>query len=266
MGDLRVLDGGRSGPPVPGGPATHPSATHPSVAALVPEGPPALRSVRGDAGSTPRVRAVDALLRCVAVRGLRKTTVDDVAREAGMSRATLYRSFPGGRDAVLAAAVETEVARFFAELAVEMGGADELEDVLVVGMVTAARHLGDHAALRALFDQEPETVLPWLAFAGMDRLLATTTTFTAPFFGRWLDPEQAARAAEWAARIVLSYLTAPSRGTDLARTEDVRRLVRRFVLPGIEALALDGAAGPDGGPVPSPGHRRPGRPARPQRR
>jgi AcrR family transcriptional regulator len=207
------------------------------------EGRPALRAVRGDAGAGVRVRAVDAVLRCVAVQGLRGTTVDDIAREAGLSRATLYRTFPGGRAGVLAATLETEVARFFSALAVDLGTAEELEDGLVVGMVGAAKRLGSHPALATLFAQEPEVVLPWLTFGGLDRLLATTTTFTAPFLGRWLEPEQAARAAEWVARIVLTYVCAPSRGTDPARPADARRLVRQFVLPGIEALAGD-AAGP----------------------
>jgi AcrR family transcriptional regulator len=42
-------------------------------------------------------RVVDAALRCLAREGLRGTTVDDIASDAGVSRATLYRAFPGGR-------------------------------------------------------------------------------------------------------------------------------------------------------------------------
>ena len=37
--------------------------------------------------------------------------------------------------------VETEVARLFSQLAVVMGGAPDLEDVLVAGIVEAARRL-----------------------------------------------------------------------------------------------------------------------------
>jgi hypothetical protein len=70
----------------------------------------------------------------------------------------------------------------------------------------------------------------------MDRLLLHAGDVAAPFFARWLEPEQAARAAEWAVRIVLSYLSCPSDGVDLTDAESTRRLVRRFVLPGIQAL------------------------------
>src|SRR6476660_9592213 len=42
-------------------------------------------------------RAVGATLACIARHGLAKTTFDDVAREAGCARATLYRYFGGKR-------------------------------------------------------------------------------------------------------------------------------------------------------------------------
>ena len=43
-------------------------------------------------------RVLDAALDCCERWGRSKTTVDDIATEAGISRATLYRMFPGGRD------------------------------------------------------------------------------------------------------------------------------------------------------------------------
>lgn len=189
-----------------------------------------------DDRSSVRVRIVDAALRRIARQGTRKTTVDDLAREAGLSRATLYRTFPGGKEAVLAAVVETEAARFFSGLAVVMGEAHDLEDVLVAGMVDAARRLSGHAALAYLVEHEPEVVSPWLAFDGMDRLLFSASAFIAPFFGRWLAPDEAARAAEWSVRIVLSYLANPSPGADLGDPDQARRLVSTFVIPGIQAL------------------------------
>src|SRR6185437_2489660 len=82
-----------------------------------------VRHLGTDDRSTPRVRIVDAALRCLARQGVAKTTADDIAREAGLSRATLYRAFPGGKDGVLHAVVETETARLFSELAVAMGEA-----------------------------------------------------------------------------------------------------------------------------------------------
>jgi AcrR family transcriptional regulator len=198
--------------------------------------PAAIRHLGADDRSSQRVRVVDAALACLARQGTHKTTVDDIAKEAGISRATLYRAFPGGKDAVLDAVVETEVARLFSALAVAMGKAHDLEDVLVAGLVEAARLIKTHAALGYLFEHEPDVVLPHLAFGEMDRLLEAASAFAAPFFGRWLEPEQATRAAEWAVRIVVSYLCAPSPGVDLTDPVDAGHIVSTFMLPGIQAL------------------------------
>jgi AcrR family transcriptional regulator len=194
----------------------------------------------GDPGSV-RVRVVDGALDCLARQGVAKTTVDDIARAAGVSRATVYRSFPGGKEGVLAAVVDTEVARLYSALAVAMGEAADLEDLVVAGLTTAARRLSSHAALTYLCEHEPGAVLPHLAFDQMDRVLLAASSFCAPFFARWLAPEEASRAAEWTARLVLSYLANPG-ATDLTRADHARHLARTFVVPGLEALR---AAGPD---------------------
>jgi AcrR family transcriptional regulator len=183
-----------------------------------------------------RVRIVDGALRCMAAQGIAKTTVDDVARAAGCSRATVYRVFPGGKDAVLRAVADTEVARFFSQLAVRMGEAADVEGVIVAGMVAAAREILGHQALAYLCAHEPEVVLERLAFEHFDEMLHVAGGFTAPFLGRWLDHDEAGRVAQWATRIVLSYLSNPLDGIDLTDERQVRALVRTFVLPGIRAL------------------------------
>jgi AcrR family transcriptional regulator len=195
------------------------------------DGPPVFAG-RSEPGSAPqRVRLADAALRCIASQGLAKTTLDDVARAAGCSRATVYRVFPGGKEGLISAVVDTEVARFFSALALRMGAAADLEDVLVVGMTEAAVRITEHPGLSFLLDHEPDTILPHLAFSHMDSILSVSSTFTAPFLGRWLDHDEARRVAEWAARIVLSHLLCPSEGVDLTDEVRVRRLVRTFVLP-----------------------------------
>ena len=206
------------------------------VRGTTPGGPE--RRAAGAPTTSARVRVIDGALACIARQGVAKTTLDDVARAAGCSRATVYRAFPGGKDAVLGAVVDTEVSRFFSALAVRMGAATDLEDVLVAGMAEAATRVAGHPALEFLLGHEPELVLSQLAFARMDEVLAVTCAFTTPFLGRWLDQAEARRVAEWAARIVVSYLVCPADGVDLTDGAQVRRLVRMFVLPGIRALQM----------------------------
>jgi AcrR family transcriptional regulator len=190
------------------------------------------RSGPSSGATSQRVRLADAALECIARQGIAKTTLDDVARAAGCSRATVYRVFPGGKDGLLSAVVDTEVARFFSALALRMGAAADLEDVLVVGMTEAAVRITEHPGLSYLLEHEPEVVLPHLTFSHMDSVLAVSSAFTAPFLGRWLDHDEARRVAEWGARIVLSHLLNPADGLDLTDETRVRRLVRTFMLPG----------------------------------
>jgi len=188
---------------------------------------------------------VDGALRAIFCHGVAKTTLDDVARAAGCSRATVYRAFPGGKDAVMTAVVDTELARFFSEVAVSMGAAADLEDALVAGMSTATMRLAGHEALRFLLDHEPEMVVPHLAFEHHGEILATAARFAAPFLGRWLPQDEALRVAEWASRIVLSYLASPADGVDLGTDQGARHVVRTFVLPGVGVSAPEASVEAD---------------------
>ena len=178
-----------------------------------------------------RVRIADAANRCVARRGVTKTTLDDVAREAGCSRATVYRTFPGGKEEVISAVVDTEVARLFSALAVQMGGAADLEDALVAGMVHTATAVASHRALQFVLENEPEVLLPQLCFAPLGTVLGMVCEFAVPFLARWMDPDQARRVADLATRMVLSYVATPALGIDLCDEATTRRLVATFLMP-----------------------------------
>jgi AcrR family transcriptional regulator len=192
----------------------------------------------GRPGQTQRTTIVGAALRCIARHGISKTTIDDVAGEAGVSRATVYRVFPGGKDAVLTAVSDTEMARLFSALGVEMGEAEDLTEVLVAGIAGSSRFLEEHQAIGYLLTYEPEVVLRQLAFDACDELLAVATGFVAPYLARWMSMEEARRIAEWGVRIVLSYLVDPAPGIRLSDPVAARHVVETFVLPGVRALRV----------------------------
>lgn len=189
-------------------------------------------------------RAVDrgqaiaaATLRCIARWGWGKTTVDDIAREAGVGRATLYRQFPGGREAVLDTVITTEVDRLLGVIDEATRGAGSLED-LVAGMMTAAHDfLVGHAALQFVLAHEPEIVLPHVSFQPMDDILGIVARTVGPRLEPWVgDAEVAARGAEWLARILLAYLFCPSPTVDFDDRGSVRHFVRTYVVPGLRPV------------------------------
>jgi len=182
-------------------------------------------------------RLIDATLACMGRWGVAKTTLDDVARQAGCSRATVYRVFPGGKESLLAATVQSEVVRFLATETAALEACDELDDILVTGMVTAARHLAGHEALQCLLAHEPEVVLPLVAFTRMDAVYAVVRNFFAPYLAPHVGHDEAPRVAEWAARLTLSFALCPSEAFDVCDEQSVRRLVRDYVLPGLVSTA-----------------------------
>jgi AcrR family transcriptional regulator len=189
-------------------------------------------------------RIITAALRCISRWGVAKTTADDIARDAGISRATLYRAFPGGRDVVLSAVLRHEVGRFFATVSSQLDEADDLEDLLVRGLVEADAFLRDHGALRYLIVHEPERVLPGSALERLSRVVALAAAFAEPHLARFVDPDRARAAAELVTRIGISYALVPSTTVALSDPVAVRDFVRAHLLPGLAATTVPSLADP----------------------
>ena len=185
-------------------------------------------------GSPLAERILEATLRCVARWGLAKTTLDDVAREAGCSRATIYRVFPGGKASVIAAASERELRLFLDHLVARLDEVDSLEDLLTVALVESVSAIRGHEALTFLLAHEPGPVLALVAFDQLDPLLDLGAEFGAPHLERFLAPVAARSTAELVVRLVIAY-GIEREHFDLTDPGDARRLVTTFVLPGLLA-------------------------------
>jgi AcrR family transcriptional regulator len=191
-----------------------------------------LRSGRSGEGSVDE-RATAALLACVARFGLSKTTLDDVAREAGCSRATLYRYF-GGKSALVTRTVDVELARLTTRAVEAADSQESLADATVALVVAAARDLVAHRPLQFLLAHEPESILDQLAFGPGDRLLVRVGDAFAPAFARWLNPVDAQRAGDWLARVLRSYVLMPEPTIDLTDVAAARDFVSELVVPALE--------------------------------
>jgi AcrR family transcriptional regulator len=191
---------------------------------------------------TSRVEVRDRILegtnRAICAGGVRKTSIEDVARESGCSRATIYRHFPGGRDELLEALVGFEHQRFFLRLSHAVEDATTLEEVMERGLMVAHRALLELEVLQIVLREQPELLEPTLVRASQP-----TVELVAAFLVPYLvahgveDPALVADHTNFLAHMVLSYISAPGRW-DLADADQVRRLVRCELLAG---LATQGA-------------------------
>lgn len=187
-------------------------------------------------------RILDAALVLVARWGVAKTALGDVAKEAGCSRATLYRAFPGGKQHLFLALATRELATYRGGILDALEAADELGDALTRALVVAARLLHDHDAAQFILEHEPELLLPFLGFHQVDLLYRETSAAFGPHLERFLPADRAAWAAEWSARLFITYLFNPHERRDLSVIDDALGLVETFILP----------AFPDATPAPRP--------------
>ncbi len=182
-------------------------------------------------------RAIEATLACIARHGLSKTTIDDVARQAEFSRATLYRHFGGKRDLV-ERTIKFESDRITADLRAAADAEATLEDAVHAMFVTAGRELAQHEALRFVAAFEPELLLPHLTFAGGDVFLRDASDALAPSLERFLGG-RAPRAAEWVARMGLGLWMSPTAPVSFTDEPGLRDYVHELVVPAIRPLDLE---------------------------
>ncbi|MGI5272859.1 TetR/AcrR family transcriptional regulator [Nonomuraea sp. CA-218870] len=95
---------------------------------------------------------LDAARDCVLAYGVRRTTLTDVARRAGVSRMTIYRHWPDMR-ALVADLMTREWVRV-------IDGVDLADPVGAV--VAGVRGLREHPLWRKIVEADPELLLPYL--------------------------------------------------------------------------------------------------------
>lgn len=183
-------------------------------------------------GRAVREGLLEAAYACVGRYGIAKTTMDDVAREARRSRATVYRYFPGGKDQLVREVIAWEAGRFFERLAAAVAAAPDFAALLEDALVFAHRAVADHEVLQKILETEPELLLPQLTVES-ERLLALIKGFLAPQLARVALRDGLAmdEAADFVARMLLSFIGAQGQW-DLTDRARVRRLVAS-VLAGV---------------------------------
>ncbi|WP_433336755.1 TetR/AcrR family transcriptional regulator [Spirillospora sp. CA-294931] len=103
---------------------------------------------------------LDAARDCVLAVGVRRTTLTDVARRAGVSRMTIYRRWPDVRSLV----GDLMTREWIATAAAAHPAMDgrPVRARLVDGLVAGARAFREHALMRKILDVDPELLLPYV--------------------------------------------------------------------------------------------------------
>lgn len=174
---------------------------------------------------------VDAALEEFLAYGLRRTTVDVVARRAGVSRATLYRRFRD-KDALVQAVLVRECRRFFGSIASAVAGVSTVEERLVEGFVVGVRYARADRLLNRLLASDPEALLPYLTTNGA-LVVAAARDFLVRQGGAQgsVGDRTPAGVAELFVRLAISFTLMPESAIPLGSDDEVRAFARAYLAP-----------------------------------
>lgn len=186
-------------------------------------------------------RILDAALGQFEDFGLRRSTMEDIARRCGMSRITIYRRFPK-KENLVQAVVLRELQSFLNRLEQvcrETPAQLSAEDKMAERIAFSLQYLGNHPLLRRLLRTEPESILPSLTVDGapvVDMAREHIAAFIrADLFGARTPSAEAERqvqvVAEVGVRIVLSFILTPSSAIPMETLEDARAFAKDLIAP-----------------------------------
>ncbi|MET9214546.1 MULTISPECIES: TetR/AcrR family transcriptional regulator [unclassified Nocardia] len=179
-------------------------------------------------------KLLDSALSAFLDFGIKRTSMGEIARRAGISPATLYRRFESKNDLVEAVGVR-EAQRYVGEIDERVRAVTEPGEQLVEIFVAFVTTLAGNELLRRLLSTEPEIILPKLTTeAGpilavgreylADKLRELQATSTVPDF----EPDL---VAEIMARLALSLALTPDGLIPLDDPAAGRDFARRTLLP-----------------------------------
>ncbi|WP_267468031.1 TetR/AcrR family transcriptional regulator [Nocardia beijingensis] len=190
---------------------------------------PLSESPSRDAGSDTRGRILAAAAEMAETTGLRKISMDEIARRARVGRATLYLHF-SGKDNLISAMIEDQLERFFTEVRSVLDRYESSEDRLVFGFAHAFRLLYGNVALRTTLAVNPEALHP--AIIGESQALLLGRILIESAMGaEELALESGTLFAEHVARMFHTYVLIPTQLVDMSAPGVAEEFARQFLIP-----------------------------------
>ena len=196
----------------------------------------ATAAVPEDTKSKPvRERLLDAAEGCLGQFGPQKTSMEDVARAAGMSRATVYRYFEN-RDALLLGVASRQASDLAGEAIQYLGNFNTISDWLVEGLLFTLREIPQRPVFASLVTSLDSSAASKLLL-GSTGMIQIGVNVLRPMFatakeqGLLRDDVNIDMLIEWLLRVLWTYLNAPSQ---VATDEDsMRKLFHMMLIPAV---------------------------------
>lgn len=185
-----------------------------------------------------RDRLIDAAEVCLRTKGIRATTVSEVAEAAGVSRGWLYRHFPD-KVTLLGAAIVRLNEAYWSEAHAMLEQYEGLDRQIAAGIRHGRTAYDDPGALLMKLRMEEPDEFAACAGAGVQGLVPDLAEFWSRYLVAARDAGEIhadtdiAEASEWLARVLISLATVPGNTLDPSDADAVLRHLRRYVMPGL---------------------------------
>lgn len=175
-------------------------------------------------------KLLDSALSAFLDYGIKRTSMGEIARRAGISPATLYRRYESKNDLVEAVGVR-EAQRYVTDIDERVRAVTAPDEQLVEIFVAFVTTIAGNELLRRLLSTEPEIILPRLTTEA-GPILAVGRAYLAEKLRELPVPEfDPDLVAEIMARLALSLALTPDGLIPLDDAEAGREFARRTLLP-----------------------------------
>jgi len=171
---------------------------------------------------------LDAAADCFARHGIRRTSVQDVARQLGVNRATVYRQV-GTTEQMVRLLMARELHELVEFLPTQLKTSDGPE-VVVELMATVVDYASNHPVIVKVLHDEPEVIGPFLV-SDLPQVITRVAAQITPLLefamkSGVIAKRHARTTAEWLVRTALTLVLAPPPG-------DLRAFLAEMLLPAL---------------------------------
>ena len=180
--------------------------------------------------SNTQQRILDAAISCIKQWGVEKTSLNDIAKQAGVTRPTVYSYFPNKNDVIRSALLQSGLA-FRDRLICHIQSFDDIQQRLIESVAFAVEELPKEPYLALIMQADLSVYINKDALSSEDGFAICLMLFEEIFKNAGISDDELKEITEFTVRITLSLLIL--KGPIDRDADELRSFLTRRLLPSL---------------------------------